>query len=52
MNDSTPLSSSPSQRVLQNLRAFARAYRPQNSELEVAKFSTPEGEKAVVLLKP
>ena len=52
MNDSTSLSSSPSQRVLQNLRAFARAYRPQNPELEVAKFSTPEGEKAVVLLNP
>lgn len=51
MNDSTPVTSSPSQRVLKELRAFARAYLPKNPELEVANFATPEGEKAVVLLK-
>ena len=51
MTDSTPIPSSPSPRVLQNLRAFARAYRPQPPELEMANFATEEGEKAVVILK-
>ena len=51
MTDSTPIPSSPSPRVLQNLRAFARAYRPQRAELEMANFATEEGEKAVVILK-
>lgn len=51
MTDSTPIPSSPSPRVLQNLRAFARAYRPQRPELEMANFATEEGEKAVVILK-
>ena len=51
MNDSTPITSHPSARVLNNLRAFARAYRPNNPELEVATFATEEGKKSVVLLK-
>jgi len=51
MTDSTPVPSSPSPRVLQNLRAFARAYRPKNPELEVANFATEQGEKTVVMLK-
>jgi hypothetical protein len=51
MTDSTPIPSSPSPRVLQNLRSFARAYRPQNPELEVANFATEQGETSVVILK-
>ena len=51
MNDSTPIMSQPSARVLNNLRAFARAYRPKNPELEVASFATEYGKKSVVLLK-
>lgn len=51
MTDSTPVPSSPSPRVLQNLRAFARAYRPKNPEIEVANFATEQGEKTVVILK-
>lgn len=51
MNDSTPIMPQPSARVLHQLRAFARAYRPNNPELEVATFATEEGKKSVVLLK-
>ncbi len=51
MTDSTPVPSSPSPRVLQNLRAFARAYRPKNPEIEVTNFATEQGEKTVVMLK-
>lgn len=51
MTDSTPISSHPSPRVLQNLRAFARAYRPQQLELETVHFTTEQGSKSVVILK-
>lgn len=51
MTDSTPLSSHPSPRVLHNLRAFARAYRPQQPELETIHFTTEQGPASVVILK-
>lgn len=51
MNDSTLMCTSPSARVLQNLRTFARAYRPKDAKLEVANFTTEQGDKSVVIMK-